>query len=832
MSRAVIVGLLWLGAASVAASRARAQAGQASSATNAAAATGAPNATAPLQRVISLHVRELALRDALDRVAVLARVRFSYAADVLPLDRPVTYNADSVSVGAVLMTLLDGIAVRPVPSGGEQIVLAPFARVTAALTLPVMAVPLDRVVITGSADGRSTRGLPIALEVIEGRSADEAGYLSMASVLDASVPGLWMWGATPATPLARYGSIRGASSFGVSSPKLYVDGIEVANPLLVTDFDAASLERIEVIRGPQGAALHGADAISGVVNLVTRAEGSGPDAARLRVRSTTGVANTAFAPQDAFWQQYAVALRGGDVARAAQLSATAGTVGDVYPGADAGYVRANGSARWITGNTSLRLTARFLTERVGAGSNPFLSDSALAIGDSAVRNPTVQSEAQSVTQYTLGATLRSAGSERWTHQLVAGVDGYSLSNVTNELTPFPSATDSVLRASSGRADRYSVRASSVARVPFTEQSHGTWTLALEHSALRESGPVPTFRGPGGVVRPVPGIEPVQWLTNTGLAGQGDLAFRDRLFLTAGVRVERSDAYVNGTRYTTLPLVGAAVVTDRGTTTLKWRASYGRGMRAPRTANRLSVQGGLRVLAAATAALATLEPEEQAGVEGGFDLYVGQHFSLQATLFDQRATGLIQQVAVPDTTRLGRRFLTFQYQNVGAIDNRGVELASKAQAGRLALHATLSMTDSRVEQLATRYTGDLREGDRMLGVPRLTTSADIRWNAQRWSMTLGAVRASDWIEYDRVELARAYANFDGEFVRLAGAELRGYWRKYDGATRLRAGITRELWSSTTLVLTGENLLDVQRGEPDNATIVPGRTVLLGVRAAIR
>jgi iron complex outermembrane receptor protein len=138
----------------------------------------------------------------------------------------------------------------------------------------------------------------------------------------------------------------------------------------------------------------------------------------------------------------------------------------------------------------------------------------------------------------------------------------------------------------------------------------------------------------------------------------------------------------------------------------------------------------------------------------------------------------------------------------------------------------------VQQLAARYTGDLREGDRMLGVPRVTTSADVRWNARRWSVTVGAARASDWIEYDRVELARAYANFDGDFVRLAGAELRGYWRKYDGVTRLRAGVTRELWASTTLTLTGENLLDVQRGEPDNVTIVPGRTVLLGLRAAIR
>jgi iron complex outermembrane recepter protein len=787
-----------------------------------------PHEVSPLQRRISLHVRDLALRDVLDRVAVLARVRFTYAADVLPLDRPVTYHADSVQVGAVLMTLLDGVAVRPVPSGAEQIVLAPFSRGTAARVSAATVVPLDRVVITGSTDGRSTRGLPIALSVIEGRAADDAGYSSLASALDAAVPGLWLWGATPVTPIARYGSIRGASSFGASTPKVYVDGIEVANPLLVTEFDAASLERVEVIRGPQGAALHGADAISGVLNLVTRSEGRGPDAPRLRVRSTTGIARTAFSAQDAFWQQYAIAMRGGDVARAAQLGVTAGRVGALYPGADASHLRANGSARWIARTASLRITGRFLTERLGAGSNPFLSDSALAIGDSAVLNPTVQAAPQAVTQYTLGATLRAAADQRWTHQLVAGVDGYSLSNVTNESTPFPSVTDSALRASSGRADRYSLRASSVARVPFAARSHGTWTLALEHSALRESSPVPTITGPGGVVRPVRGIAPVQWLANTGLAGQGDVAIRETVFLTGGLRLERSDAYLSGIRYTTLPLVGAAVVTDLARSTIKWRVSYGRGMRAPRTANRLSVQGGLRAVAGA----ADLAPEEQAGVEGGFDLYVGRRFSFEATGFDQRASGLIQQVAVPDTGRLGRRFLSFQYQNVGAIDNRGVELAAKAQAGRLAMQATMSVVDSRVHRLARRYTGDLREGDRMLGVPRVTASAEVRWNARRWSTSVGAVRASDWIEYDRVELARAYANFDGQFVRLSGAELRGYWRRYDGVTRLRAGVTRALGQTTMLVLTGENLLDLQRGEPDNATIVPGRTVLLGVRAAIR
>src|SRR3712207_8820873 len=43
---------------------------------------------------------------------------------------------------------------------------------------------------------------------------------------------------------SRYGSVRGASSFGVSTPKVYIDGIEVANPLLLTQLDPARVQRV------------------------------------------------------------------------------------------------------------------------------------------------------------------------------------------------------------------------------------------------------------------------------------------------------------------------------------------------------------------------------------------------------------------------------------------------------------------------------------------------------------------------------------------------------------------------------------------------------------
>jgi outer membrane receptor protein involved in Fe transport len=65
--------------------------------------------------------------------------------------------------------------------------------------------------------------------------------------------------------------------------------------------------------------------------------------------------------------------------------------------------------------------------------------------------------------------------------------------------------------------------------------------------------------------------------------------------------------------------------------------------------------------------------------------------------------------------------------------------------------------------------------------------------------------------------------------LVGDRLRSYWREYAGATRLRASYSRDLFRGLSLMLTGDNLLGQQRGEPDNATIVPGRTVTAGLKA---
>lgn len=799
----------------------------------------------PLERRVSLQFRDASVRDALDRLMAVARVRISYSAELLPLDRSVRASFDSATVSTVLEAILHDVAVKPVASGSNQIVLAPVreeARSLARSLSVVGTAELDRVVVTGTADGGVQRALPVSLAVVDGREAAASGVHGLAAALATSVPGVWAWEQSPASLITRYASIRGASSFGAAYPKMYVDGIAVANPLLVTQFDPESVERIEVIRGPQGAALYGADAISGVLNIVTRHDGVDAGAPRLRVRSSAGLSESEFTATDVLAQDHRLAVGVGTGPRTAQFGLGIGSLGAFYTGASSYTLQANAGGRVIGARTVLTGTARVASGEVGSTLNPLLVSAALASGrtfDAAA----LRGRAQGLREYTIGGTLKFAPDDRWTHALTVGADGYSLSNVANEFTPFPSSADSALRAATGAADRTTLRLSSVARLGQPERLGATLTLSAEHSALRQESPdIRLGRGPWhrspqsgtlaswmGPAMPMGGraLEASEWFSDAGLTSQIDVAVRERWYLSAGVRVERNSGYVTAARSHVLPMVGGAWVQQAGAATLKLRAAYGRGIRAPRTAARETMAGGMQ----AQAEVRDLSPEEQAGVEGGFDLLFGRRVAFHVTRFDQRASGLIQQVVIPDSsgalTGTGGG-LGLQYQNVGSITNRGWEGQATLRVGRLGGALSYASVDSRVRSLSAGYTGDLRVGDRMLGVPARTVGATVSWSAPRWSARLGVSRAFDWIEYDRLSLATAYVGFTRTDVPLYGSDLRGYWRAYGGKTRLRASATREFGRGISWIVTGENLLNFQRGEPDNATIVPGRTISTGLR----
>jgi iron complex outermembrane receptor protein len=52
--------------------------------------------------------------------------------------------------------------------------------------------------------------------------------------------------------------------------------------------------------------------------------------------------------------------------------------------------------------------------------------------------------------------------------------------------------------------------------------------------------------------------------------------------------------------------------------------------------------------------------------------------------------------------------------------------------------------------------------------------------------------------------------------------------YGAVTRWRAGVTYRLRGDLSLLVSGDNLLNVQTGAPDNTAVMAGRTMTAGVR----
>jgi len=132
---------------------------------------------------------------------------------------------------------------------------------------------VDPVVVTATKLETPAQQLGASVSVIDGEDFQTFHYPTVDDALR-TVPGVEIrrsgtYGKTTSI------SIRGANP---SQVQVLVDGMRVKSPTLgqaeLSDLSPDLIERIEVIRGPQST-LYGADAIGGVVNIITR-KGTGP----------------------------------------------------------------------------------------------------------------------------------------------------------------------------------------------------------------------------------------------------------------------------------------------------------------------------------------------------------------------------------------------------------------------------------------------------------------------------------------------------------------------------------------------------------------------------
>ncbi|MBM4443311.1 MAG: TonB-dependent receptor [Candidatus Rokubacteria bacterium] len=142
----------------------------------------------------------------------------------------------------------------------------------------------DPVVVTATKTETPQERLGAAVTVITGDHIEEKQYPTVEEALR-HVPGVDIQrsGGLGKTTAIR---IRGT---GTQQVQVMVDGLRVKSPTLGTaelsDLSIDNIDRIEIVRGPQST-IHGADAIGGVINIITR-KGQGAPRGTVRVEAGT-----------------------------------------------------------------------------------------------------------------------------------------------------------------------------------------------------------------------------------------------------------------------------------------------------------------------------------------------------------------------------------------------------------------------------------------------------------------------------------------------------------------------------------------------------------------
>lgn len=718
-----------------------------------------------------------------------------------------SYHIENVPVGSYEVSVR-AIGYRPmtgnvlITSGGET---------TADLALEKSTQRLDDVVVTGTFIPTEVKALPTPVTIATAEDIAQQRPRNVQELFRQVVPSGVSWDVT-SSPDQTILSTRGASSLspGVSKMKVFLDGLELSS-MNNAGVDPNSIERIEVVRGPQAAALYGSAAIGGVVQITTKRGAALLDRPETRAQSTIALLQT---PYDGFKgvarQTYAGSLLGGNAATNYQVGGQYARTSDYLP---AGEISAQsnrslyGGLRFARGILSLDLSGRYFAHRFSSVLNPEF----MSTGLSFLSRPNFQPITS--TNHTMGLQVGLQPLPWWRHAVTVGLDELTVEQVQTQprlTTPSDTFLTMVYTNYAKRSVRYNTTAEW--RRPNVS---GAITVGIDHwrqplqlyfttSATSTEGSI----GNASVTR--------TRTDNTGYFAQGQVGLREALFLTAGIRAESNADFGDDLGTPVSPRVGLTYVHGLGGSTLKVRGSWGRATSPPPTGAKLAV-----VFSSTQERLANPElgPERQKGWDAGLDLFVGDRYSLSFTYYDQRAQDLIQLVEVSQTPTMAT-----QFQNVGRVKNTGIELEGSASFGILQLKGQYGYARAEVRELGPNYSGTLRVGDQALATPKHTAGASLLFTPYNGTtLTFGLTYVSSFRQNDNVALYRCFGG-----TGPCRPNARDYLVDYPGFAKLRFSARQQLTSMLEGILAVDNLTNNTAFEFTDLSPVTGRVTSVGMQ----
>jgi outer membrane receptor protein involved in Fe transport len=701
---------------------------------------------------------------------------------------------------------------------------------------------LDQVVVTGTLRETSPKELPSPISLVTSADIERHRVTAVQDLFHGIVPGIVSVGNATANGFGEEVNnpqlrIRGGSSFGGNSTiKIYIDGIEMADPAVLQAIDPAMIDRIELVRGPQASTLYGAGALEGVMQIFTR-KGSALAHPHISGNASYSMINSQYVAGAAPMHTANVRVEGGTGTFSYNLGGGYQRIGEWLPEYHVLKPSLYLGTRYTTGPLTIETTSRFADERITTGQNPViavLTAQGLYGSAAALRTLVPGNTEARIPQRTLGLTASYGRNTRLRHSLTigrdeggqAGTSGFSGLTAVSDRPRYSTPSDSLLtQVREAHVSRTSVSYNTSAQVTINQNLVTDLTVGADHwefngdflSVLGATKSLGSLTGTNLTVSRAHD-------SNTGIFGQARLGISDALFITAGIRGERNPNFGESHKTDFSPRLGIAYAAAAKNLTAKFRASYGRAVRPPTPGQKLAAPIASLNTPRITIANDSLGPEDQLGGDAGVDLYYGNRGNLSVTYYSQRVNDLIAAV---DVTALQPSLpppatSAQQFQNVGRVRNSGLELEGSLFLLRtMRLAGTYTVMRSVVKKLAPGFTGIYKVGDRVLGIPersgmlsmdhtlgRFSYGADMTFEGRRWN----SISRSDFL-FDRL-------------APSATAPLQTL--PFDARKLFSARAAYQVMSNAEVFSSVENLTNNYEPDMQILQMMMGRRVTIGVR----
>lgn len=617
--------------------------------------------------------------------------------------------------------------------GASEARVTVVAGATAEIVLALQPEPLrlDEIVVTGTAAGALGRQIPHSVGRIDLSRIDEP-IATVDQLLTGRLPGVTVQQSSGNAGSGSQIRLRGNVSAALSNePLVYVDGVRIRSdgypenlpkvenndgpndtPSPLNDINPADIDRIEVVKGPAATTLYGAEAASGVVQIFTKRGRSGPPVWTAEIGQgfdrvlDFGTSDRPFVGMepwldDAAWRQrYGLSVAGGGPVGyfvSTSFDRNDGVLPDNHD--DRWTIRANLDVQ-PRDDLSVRLSSAHTVhdiQNIAGG----LDSNALTLNvyrrDTNALGDTTRQGLERLLDYDietgldhtiLGLTAIHAPSTSWMNRVTIGYD--RAASAMRQLRPvgFVFAPEGIL----AEEDWVNgiLTAEYVGSLELTLPRRTSSTISWGAQSVTSTVESDAGYAEGFDPEEEPTIEGGELSLDfhskvrtrtTGVFGEMLAGWRDRYYLTGGLRLDGSTAFGDDLGLQAYPRIGGSYVVSEedfwrdGWGDLKLRTSYGHAGRAPGVIDELrtwvmTVFDGEEAAVPGTIGNPELGPERTAELEVGFEgSFLDGRLVAEFSYYRQRTTDAL----FPITPIPSLGFLETQLRNLGNLQNEGIEL---------------------------------------------------------------------------------------------------------------------------------------------------------------